>query len=237
MPDTKPWPNGKRCALSLSFDDARPTQADYGFPVLDKHGYKATFYVCFRDLDARPDLWKAVHRNGHEIGNHTVSHPCSGKAEWSRQNAIEDYTLERIAKELDDATAKIESLFGEKPRTFAYPCGERHVGRDENRRSYEPLVNERFLYARGDGVLTSPVPVKVQGTDRVDLDRILQRLDEVRANGGWLMTVGHEIAPKDHPDQLTTDHEVLDALCRHLAERGDVWVAPMKEVAAYVKGA
>ncbi len=37
------WPEGIKMALSLTFDDARLTQADKGIPLLDKYGVKATF--------------------------------------------------------------------------------------------------------------------------------------------------------------------------------------------------
>ena len=39
------WPEGKKMAISLTFDDARLSQVDKGMPVLDKYGVKATFYV------------------------------------------------------------------------------------------------------------------------------------------------------------------------------------------------
>ena len=38
------WPEGKKMAISLTFDDARLSQADLGIPLLDKYGVKATFY-------------------------------------------------------------------------------------------------------------------------------------------------------------------------------------------------
>ena len=39
------WPEGKKTALSLTFDDARLSQVDQGLPLLDAYGVKATFYV------------------------------------------------------------------------------------------------------------------------------------------------------------------------------------------------
>ncbi len=39
------WPEGKRVALSLTFDDARVSQAQVGIPLLDRYSVKATFYV------------------------------------------------------------------------------------------------------------------------------------------------------------------------------------------------
>ena len=40
-----PWPEGARAAVSLSFDDARPSQVDVGLPIFDRHGVKVTFFL------------------------------------------------------------------------------------------------------------------------------------------------------------------------------------------------
>ena len=39
------WPEGKKMALSLSFDDARFSQVDKGIPLLNSYGVTGTFYV------------------------------------------------------------------------------------------------------------------------------------------------------------------------------------------------
>jgi peptidoglycan-N-acetylglucosamine deacetylase len=39
------WPRDKRAGLSLTFDDARPSQVDSGTPIRDWYGIKATFYA------------------------------------------------------------------------------------------------------------------------------------------------------------------------------------------------
>src|SRR5260221_9413972 len=65
------WPEGKKVAVSLSFDDARPSQMDVGLPLFDKYGAKVTFYVNPRSLEKRLDGWKKAVAGGHEIGNHS----------------------------------------------------------------------------------------------------------------------------------------------------------------------
>src|SRR2546429_8867624 len=97
----------------------------------------------------RLDGWKKAVAEGHEIGNHSNTHPCTANYSFSRLNALEDYTLEMMAAQLDGANAEIQDLLGVKPRTFAYPCGQKFVGRGLDVRSYVPLVAERFLVGRG----------------------------------------------------------------------------------------
>src|SRR6476661_3453606 len=97
------WPDGKRIALSVTFDDARLSQADVGLPILNEYGAKGTFFVSFPNLEQRLDIWRAAEKHGHEIANHTVTHPCSGNFAFSRCNPLEEYSLARMEQELDDA--------------------------------------------------------------------------------------------------------------------------------------
>jgi peptidoglycan/xylan/chitin deacetylase (PgdA/CDA1 family) len=133
------WPEGKHAAISLTFDDARVSQIDHGLPILDEYNAKATFYVSIRSLGERLDAWKRVVANGHEIGNHSLTHPCSGNFPFARKRALEDYTLYMMRNELKEASNTIEQLIGIRPVSFAYPCGQKFVGRGRNVKSYVSL--------------------------------------------------------------------------------------------------
>ncbi len=56
------WPDGKRVALSLSFDDGRASQVEGGAALLDRHGVKATFYVTPSSVEPRLDGLEARRR-------------------------------------------------------------------------------------------------------------------------------------------------------------------------------
>ena len=134
------WPEGRKAALSITFDDTRASQLDTGLPILDAHGVKATFYVSLKAASQRRDDWRRLPETGHELGNHTLNHPCSVNFGFSRTNVLESYTLERMEEDLTGANTAIEEQFGVRPATFAYPCGQKYVGRGEGVRSYVPLV-------------------------------------------------------------------------------------------------
>src|SRR5690606_7683029 len=119
---------GIRMALTLSFDDARPSQVDVGTPLFDQYGVKGTFVVVPSSVEMRLDKWKKAVRSGHEVGNHTIKHPCSGNFSWARENALENYTIEKMREELYETNRQIESLLGIKSTVFAYPCGGTFVG-------------------------------------------------------------------------------------------------------------
>ena len=87
------WPQGARAAVSLTFDDARPSQVDVGLDLLNRLGAKATFYVVPVRMEERLEGWKRLASSGYEIGNHSLRHPCTGNFEWSRDTALEDSCL------------------------------------------------------------------------------------------------------------------------------------------------
>src|SRR5688572_24482762 len=126
------WPAGKQTAVSLTFDDARFSQVEGGTALLDQYGVKATFYVVPSWVEQRLEGWKKAAASGHEIGNHSLKHPCTGNFAWARANALEDYTLEQMRNELTEANKAIERLLGVKPQVFAYPCGQTFVGRGKD---------------------------------------------------------------------------------------------------------
>jgi len=146
------WPKGVRGALSISFDDARESQVDHRSAALFKqHGIRATYFVSLTNVKKKQDLWRAVAADGHEIGNHSVHHPCSGNFPWigPGERALENYTLEKIEAELLEANRSLRQMLGVTPVSYAYPCGLDFVGRGENRASYVPVVARHFLVGRG----------------------------------------------------------------------------------------
>src|SRR5690606_5594247 len=131
-----------------TFDDSRLSQIENGIALLDKNGVKATFYVIPETVEKNLKGWKNVVQKGHEIGNHSMRHPCTGNLKWSRNNALENYSIEQMATELEEANLHIESLLGVKPRAFAYPCGQTFVGRGVDTKSYIPVVATLFATGR-----------------------------------------------------------------------------------------
>src|SRR4051812_42358810 len=106
------WPDGKQTAISLTFDDARFSQVDTGTALLDSYGIKATFFVVPSNLEERLEGWKKAVAKGHEIGNHTMHHPCTGNFLWSRENALENYTLDDMRHELFECNKRVKELLG-----------------------------------------------------------------------------------------------------------------------------
>lgn len=235
------WPDGKKAAISLSFDDGRASQVDIGIPLLDAYNLKATFYVNPSNIMKRIEKWKAAASNGHEIGNHTLSHPCSGNFLFARTKALEEYSLKRMSKEISLASDSLEMIFGKKPNTFAYPCGQTFVGSGKKTKSYVPLVAKNFIAGRGwlDEAPNDPTycdlsQVYGMPSDNSDFNSIKKLIDQAISSGGWLVLVGHDIKPEG--ERLTTYTSMLEQLCEYvLNPENDLWVATVSEVASYIK--
>src|SRR5262249_26750509 len=104
------WPDGKRAAVSLSFDDGRVSQIDAGLALMKKLGLKVTFFVTPASVERQLAGWKQAVADGHEIANHSLTHPCTGNYAISVNNALETYDLAMMAQQLDEANIRIEQL-------------------------------------------------------------------------------------------------------------------------------
>jgi len=234
------WPNGKRVAVSLSFDDGRPSQVDRGLDVLNPTGVKVTFFVVPENVKKRVEGWKRAVASGHEIANHSLTHPCTGNFPWSSQNALENYSLEQMSQQLDAANAEIQSLLGVRMVTFAYPCGQKFVGRGRQLKSYAPLIAEKFLVGRGfmDEYFNDPAFVDLAQTsgtvsDELDYIQLVKLISQAAADGAWIIFAGHDIGEKGHQ---VTDATALAALCRYMQDPANgIWVDTIAKIGSYVQ--
>lgn len=234
------WPAGKRAALSLSFDDARASQVDVGTALLDRYGAKATFYLVPSGVERRLEGWKKTVAAGHEIGNHTLNHPCTGNFPWARQKALEDYSLARMRDEIVETNRRLKELLGVTPESFAYPCGQTFVGRGLDTRSYVPLVAGMFISGRGwldegpnDPAFCDLAQLTGIEMDGKDFDQLLPLLEKAQVAGQWVVLAGHDIGSRG---PQTTRTAMLEKLLQYAGDPASgLWLAPVGTVARYVR--
>jgi len=234
------WPDGKRAAVSLSFDDARLSQLDRGMPVLDRFGVKATFYVSFQRFHQRLEEWKRAAAVGHEIGNHSLNHACSANFPWNAARVLENYDLDTMEAEILEASAHIREAVGHDPVTFAYPCGQMFVGRGEACRSYVPLIARHFVAGRGwrDEHFNDPRVcdlAKAAGTesDGLGFTELRAAVAKAAAQGGdWVIFAGHEVGTGGRQTTLADD---LARLCEYCLDPANgVWIDTVATVARHI---
>jgi beta-glucosidase len=234
------WPEGKKMALSLTFDDARLSQADKGIPLLDKYGVKGTFYVSPGSMKQRLEAWKKAAKNGHDIGNHSIVHPCTGNFDWSRDKALEDYTISAMYNELDSASKIIKQELGVAPSSFAYPCGMTFVGRGENLKSYIPVVGSLFESGRlwlsegpNDPLFCDMSQLTGMESDGKTFDQILKLIETAKSTGKWLILAGHEM---NEGGNQTTLLPTVEAICKYALDPANgIWIDNVHNIAAYVR--
>ena len=123
---------GKKAAVVITYDDAINEHLDNAIPVLDSLGLKATFYITAfsASMQSRLGDWKKLPDKGHELGNHTLFHPCVGGAgrEWvSKQNDLRNFSVKRMENEVGMTNVFLQALDGKSKRTFAFTCGDMKV--------------------------------------------------------------------------------------------------------------
>jgi peptidoglycan-N-acetylglucosamine deacetylase len=79
-----------RKAVALTFDDGPSPATPRILDILARYGVPATFFQCGFNVQRTPELSLAVRESGHEIGNHSHTHPNFA---WKRPSFIEDEFL------------------------------------------------------------------------------------------------------------------------------------------------
>jgi len=86
--------------------------------LLDHHDVKAVFFMIGEKARAHPDLVREVMRRGHEIGNHTATHP---------QRSFWCASPWRTWREISECQAILGEITGTKPTWFRAPVGHRNL--------------------------------------------------------------------------------------------------------------
>jgi sialate O-acetylesterase len=234
------WHN-KKCAIVLTYDDALKTHLDNVIPLLDSLGFRGTFYLSgfFPSFRERVKDWTLVAKKGHELGNHTLFHPCEGKApgrEWVKSDYdLNKYTTQRIIDEIRMANTLLETMDGKTIRTFAYPCGDMKVGDS----SYVDKIKEIFIAARG-------VEGKMQKINEIDLynigsymingqsgNELIGLVKKAIENNSLLIFLFHGVGGEHSLNVSLNDHRTLLYFLKQ--NENDIWIAPLIEIAEFIK--
>jgi len=206
------WNEGSNTCVSLTFDDNQKTHKQISF-ILDKYGFKGTFFAIssyMRIVDLKDILSR-----GHEIGNHSNTHPYFPN--------LDSLAIENEVIQGKDA---IEKTFGIKCVSFATP------GHGTN-----PLVKRIILshklFIRNESEYSEINRDRAYFIPSTTIKSICSSLNNAIKNKTMLLIVGHGI-DGDGNDVVTTDFlkQSLDTIQKY-AKRNDVWVATLKDGAQY----
>lgn len=223
----------------LTFDDSVASLHSNVRPLLKKHGFRATFFITegFSFLTNKQDYmtWEQVaelHRDGFEIGNHTVNHM-----------GVTRDTVGRLTQELEGINARCAEHGIPKPVSFAYPGNAFHpsalelmksLGLVWARRGSEP----EYAYKEGRGIpyepgLDHPLLIPTAGDARPDwtLDNFKRAVQTAR--GGRIAVLQfHGVPDREHP-WVNTPLDKFEHYMSYLAANGYRAIA-MRDLSRFV---
>jgi len=175
-------------AVALTFDDGPGADTPQILAALKDAGCRATFFLCGANVERYPELVRLIVSDGHEIGNHTYSHP-----------RLLGRTPGKIFLEIDRAQRVIEHHTGAKPALFRPPYGLRWFG-------LFPILRQQQLKA---------VMWSVNGKDwKIPAEQITERVLR-QSHPGAIILLHDGVPPRGTGDRQPTV-EALPAILRIL---------------------
>ncbi len=237
---TGQW-NNKQCAVVLTYDDGTDFHLDNVIPVLDSAGLKATFYIPGNSpsLYKRMDEWRAAAREGHELGNHTLFHPCHGKSKnqkWVKpEYDLDTYTVLRYLDEIKVNNTLLKAIDGKTERTFAYTCGDVII----DGTNVVDLMKDYFVAARGtergvnclkDADLYN---IKIYSVKNQTAEEVIKVFEKEEQKKCMICFLFHGIGGGSPFSMSTEEHSKL---IHYFEQHEDkIWIAPLIDVAKYIE--
>ncbi len=169
------WGGENDKKIALTFDDG--PNKDYTPQILDilrRYNVQATFFVIGMNANSNPDLLQQIYKEGHEIGNHTFTHP--NMATLSEQQA---------AFEINANQSLLESYLGRHSLLFRPPYGE----------DIEPVTAEEVkpvIFTSNLGYYTVAMHIDPKDWRKPDADDIVKKVISQAVNGEGKIVLLHD---------------------------------------------
>jgi peptidoglycan/xylan/chitin deacetylase (PgdA/CDA1 family) len=237
--DTNPW-NHKQCAVVLTYDDAIDADLDNVLPALDSLGLKGTFYLIGSSpvVAGRMQQWREAALHGHELGNHSLFHPCdgslAGRSFVQADFDLSKYTVARAVEEIRLNNVLLNAIDGKTKRTFAYPCGDLTIG---GKFFYKDLQKD-FVAARGVAAAMDSIGmVNLNNVDCYGMsgqtgEQMIALVKKAMSTRTLLVFLFHGVGGGHSINVGLKEHSLLVHFLKD--HEREIWIAPMVEVAEYI---
>ena len=111
-PAAPPAANSGGKVIALTFDDGPGPYTAQLLDILDQHSAKATFFLIGSKVSSQANVVRSVHARGHQLGNHSWSHP-----------ELPKLPADQIAGEVDRTNDAIKQATGVTPSILRPPYG------------------------------------------------------------------------------------------------------------------
>ena len=213
-----PYYQGKKAAISFTYDDGLLEHYTLVAPNLEKRGFRGSFWIIgnmvgveHHRLGARM-TWKQIKtmkKRGHDMGSHGWSHKNCRKVGY-----------DAFTQDVRSNDSAFISNLGYKPLTFAYPYNSKTS--EVIKAVEEGRIGSR-LFQVGHG----------QQKNKSTLEKMQRWFDDLVNRGEWGITMTHGITVGydkwHHPEELWQFYDYVKA------KTDEVWVGTFAEVEAYQK--
>lgn len=151
--------------------------------TLKNNEVKITFFMVGEWIDKNPEAVKKIHEAGHEIGNHSNTHPH-----------VNNLTYEQNLEEIKKCSEKIEQLTGQKTILYRAPYGEYNdnvikvssengyysIQWSKDTLDYQALTGEQMWKRIGENLQNGDIILSHNGTAHTSdsLDMIIKNIKE-----------------------------------------------------------
>jgi peptidoglycan-N-acetylglucosamine deacetylase len=150
--------------VAITFDDGpNPVYTPQVLEIFSEAKGKATFFMIGEQMKSHPGVVKQVRDQGHEIGNHTFTHPKL--SQLSEQDCL---------KEVEDTEILIEKMAGRKPVVFRPPY------LDYNQDTVSLLQKKKYP-------MIGALNLEAQDWEQPGVEHILEKSREAVKNGSILI--------------------------------------------------
>lgn len=236
------FPGGAKAAICLTYDDGMKTHLLNAIPQLNEAGFKGSFYI--NNVSGQKDVagWMNAARQGHELGNHSLFHPCPDSLGWPKELITENYTAARMIKEIEVTNQILQLLDPSTPhRTYAYPCNNIYTGG----KSYIDELTRSGLvkYARGGGTEKNCIIKNFKQLDPMhvpsyiaeedsDSKQLIAMAEKVKQQGGLLVFQFHGVGG----EWIKIANETHRNLLAYLKDnKKDIWVTTFYNAMQYIE--
>jgi len=233
--------NGKQCAVVLTYDDGLPVHLTNALPALDSVGLKGTFYISNYNglLQENTPQWRKAAKDGHELANHTMRHPCEGGRPGREfvkpENDLNNYSVKRMIEDILSMNEALKKIDGKAARTFAYPCGDAKI----HDTAYLDPIKDKFIAARG---VRAAMPL-AKDVDLYDVscqpvngetgEQLIQYVKQAMEKKALLVFLFHGVGGGH---ALNVSLDAHSALLHFLKENeNNIWITTMIDAGNFVK--
>lgn len=234
------WPGGKKAAIVLTYDDGLESHLKNAIPQLNKYNLKGTFFLYGSVSEKRFPDWRKVSQQGHELGNHSLFHPCPGKGPASNSRFVsENYDVPSILREIDIMNKLLFAISDKTPKSYAYPCSQTKAGGTDYSDSLRLSGLVKFARTGGNRTI-------ITDFNKLNYFKIYSHSVKAGSNADALIEyaqsvlnakgLGIYIFHGTGGDYLSVSSDNHKALIVYLAKHNhEIWIATFGEVMEYIQ--